>query len=92
MKASHDALVWTGAYEEAASAHLQAYFGGFGGLTRAFPCLRNDYPWGDYRPDVADSRIPAKNNTEYPGLESLAAQYHAAAMYTEASHHWLMAA
>lgn len=92
MNPEHHEPVWKDAYKEAASAHLQTYFGGFRGLTSAFPCLRDDYPWGDHRPDVVDSRIPAKNNTEYHGLETLAGQYHAAAMYAEASHHWLMAA
>jgi len=83
---------WDEAYAESASSCLELYFGGFGGLTSAFPCMRDDYPWAEHRPDVPDSRIPAKNNTEYHGLESHAGQYHSVAMYEEAGHHWLMAA
>ncbi|MBM3603914.1 MAG: hypothetical protein FJX25_03955 [Alphaproteobacteria bacterium] len=84
--------VWNDDHAEAAADYLQRYFGGLAGLSSAFPCLRDHYPWADFRHDVADSRVPAKNNTEYHGLEELAGQYHAAAMYEEASHHWLMAA
>lgn len=92
MNPAYDEPAWNDAYEDIASSHLKTYFGGFGGLTNAFSCMRDDYPWGDHRPDVVDSRIPAKNNTEYHGLELLAGQYHAAAMYAEASHNWLLAA
>jgi len=84
--------VWKDTHAEAAAEYLQHYFGGLAGLSSAFPCMRDDYPWADSRPDVADSRVPAKNNTEYHGLEKLAGQYQVAAMYEEASHHWLMAA
>ncbi|MEA3095492.1 MAG: hypothetical protein QOJ04_6834 [Caballeronia sp.] len=83
---------WDPAFSEAAAEYLQRYFGGWGGLTSSFPCMRDNYPWADHRPDVVDSRIPAKNNTEYHGLETYAAQFHATARYEEASHHWLMAA
>jgi len=92
MGPAKDAPVWEEAFAATAASYLQRYFGGFGGLTTAFPCMRDDYPWAANRPDVPDSRVPAKNNTEYHGLESLAGQYHSAAMYQEASHHWLMAA
>lgn len=54
--------------------------------------MRNSFPWADSRPPVADSRIPAKNNAEYKGLERHANQYHAAAWYDFAYHHWLLAA
>lgn len=92
MKPADSEPTWNDAYEEIAEAHLKTYFGSFNGLTSVFPCLRDRYPWGDHRPDVIDSRIPAKNNTEYHGLESYAGQYHAAGMYAESSHHWLLAA
>ncbi len=54
--------------------------------------MRDDYPWGDDRPSVADPRIPAKNNTEYKGLERHASQYQATAQYDYAYHYWLIAA
>ena len=54
--------------------------------------MRNNYLWGSHRPDVVDSRVPAKNNTEYHGLERHAMQYHATAQYEYAYHHWLLAA
>lgn len=92
MSQSINNPTWDEAYAEPASRYLDQYFGGPGGLTSAFPSMRNDYLWAAGRPAIPDSRVTAKNNTEYHGLESQAGQYHAAAMYAEASHHWLMAA
>lgn len=92
MTKGYRELQWDEADAELASNLLNRYFGGFAGLTTAFPCMRDDYPWAEHRPDVADSRIPAKNNTEYHGLEALAGQYFAAAMYEGARDHWLIAA
>lgn len=92
MTSEYSQPQWDEANAELAASYLDRYFGGFAGLTSAFPCMRNDYPWAAARAEVADSRIPAKNNTEYHGLESLAGQYFAAAMYEAASHHWLIAA
>ena len=83
---------WKPEYEELASKLLNQHFGGAQGLTNCFPCMRDDYPWGSHRPNVIDSRVPAKNNTEYHGLEKHAAQYHATAQYDYAYHHWLIAA
>ena len=83
---------WQLEYEELASQFLKQHFGSAQGLTNCFPCMRDDYPWASHRPDVVDSRVPAKNNTEYHGLEKHAAQYHATAQYDYAYHHWLIAA
>lgn len=83
---------WNSEYEKLASKFLSQHFGDARGVTNFFPCMRDDYPWGDHRPDVIDSRVPAKNNTEYHGLERLAAQYYATAQYDYAYHHWLIAA
>jgi hypothetical protein len=83
---------WKDEYRALARQFLNQHFGGAQGLTSTFPCMRGDYPWGDHRPDVIDSRIPAKNNTEYHGLERYANQYHATAQYDFAYQHWLMAA
>lgn len=74
-----------------ARLYLKQHFGSSQGLTNAFPCMRDHYRWGDHRPDVPDPRIPTKNSTEYHGLESLAAQYQAMAMYDLAANHWLLA-
>lgn len=41
---------------------------------------------------MLDSRIQAKNNTEYHGLERHAWQYHVTTQYEQSYHHWLMAA
>lgn len=84
--------VWEDTHAKAADEYFLKYFGGSDGLSSAFPCMRDNYPWASSRPDVPDSRGPAKNNTEYHGLEKLAGQYQAAAMFEEASQHWLMAA
>lgn len=54
--------------------------------------MRDTYPWAASRPEVADPRIPAKNNTEYKGLERHASQYHATGQYDFAYHHWLLVA
>ncbi|MBS8239936.1 hypothetical protein DYI22_05400 [Marinobacter lipolyticus] len=83
---------WKPEYENLASEFLKQHFGGAQGLTNCFPCMRGDYPWGAHRPDVLDSRVPAKNNTEYHGLEKHAIQYQATAQYEYAFHHWLIAA
>lgn len=84
--------VWSESYAHQASKLIENYFGSAQSLSGAFPCNRDAYPWADHRPPVVDSRVTAKNNTEYHGLEKQAGQYHAAAMYEEASQHWLMAA
>lgn len=83
---------WNADYKKLASAFLRQHFGDARGVTNYFPCMRDDYPWGDHRPDVIDSRVPAKNNTEYHGIERLAAQYYATAQYEYAYHHWMIAA
>ena len=83
--------VWNKELAARSRRYLKLYFGSAQGLTNAFPCMRNEYPWHDSRPDVADPRIPAKNNTEYHGLERLAKQYQFVAMYDVAAHHWLLA-
>lgn len=83
---------WKAEYRVLAKQFLQQNFGGPNGLTAAFPCMRDDYLWGEHRPDVVDSRVPAKNNTEYHGLERYANQYHVTAQYDFAHQHWLMAA
>lgn len=83
---------WKSEYNVLASNFLKQHFGGAQGLTSCFPCMRDEYQWGEHRPDVLDSRVPAKNNTEYHGLERHASQYHATAQYEFAYHHWLLAA
>ena len=83
---------WKPEYDALARHFLELHFGGSQGLSRVFPCMRTEYRWGSHRPPVPDARIPAKNNTEYHGLERHAAQYHATAQYEFAYHHWLMAA
>ena len=83
---------WKPAYTSLAQGFLTQYFGPRHDLAAVFPCMRVDYPWGEHRPPVGDSRVPAKNNTEYHGLESHAWQYHVTAQYEEAYHHFLMAA
>jgi len=83
---------WKSDYDALVDQFLQLHFAGARGITSLFPCMRNEYPWASHRPDVIDSRIPAKNNTEYHGLERHAWQYHATAQYEFAYHHWLLAA
>ncbi|MGD0276568.1 MAG: hypothetical protein ABSB79_11065 [Syntrophales bacterium] len=83
---------WKSEYSNLAKQFLELHFGGSQGLTTLFPCMRDEYPWDAHRPDVVDSRVPAKNNTEYHGLEKHASQYHATAQYEFAYHHWLLAA
>ena len=83
---------WKPEYDDLARQFLVQHFGGAQGLTACFPCMRKEYPWAAHRPDVLDSRVPAKNNTEYHGLERHACQYHATAQYEFAYHHWLLAA
>lgn len=83
---------WKSEYATLARQFLEQHFGGATGLTETFPCLRTEYTWGSHRPQVADSRVPAKNNTEYQGLERHASQYHATAQYEFSYHYWLMAA
>ena len=82
---------WKPEYDALARQFLVQHFGGPQGLTNCFPCMRDQYPWGRHRPDVGDSRIPAKNNTEYHGLERHASQHYATAQYEFAYHHWLLA-
>ena len=81
---------WQPEYDALAQRFLQRHFGG-PHLAESFPCMRAEYRWGAHRPLVADARIPAKNNTEYHGLEQHASQYHLTAQYEFAYHHWLMA-
>ncbi len=83
---------WKPEYDELARKLLTQHFGNAQGLTWCFPCMRDAYNWSEHRPDVADPRVPAKNNTEYHGLERYASQYHATAQYEFAYHHWLLAA
>lgn len=83
---------WKSEYTTLALEFLDLHFGESRSLSTVYPCMRSEYPWGDHRPDVIDSRIPAKNNTEYHGLERHASQYHATAQYEFSYHHWLMAA
>jgi len=83
---------WKREYEGLASQFLKQHFGGPQGVVNCFPCTRGDYPWGEHRPSVVDSRVPAKNNTEYHGLERHAMQYHATNQYEYAYHHWILAA
>lgn len=83
---------WKPEYDALASEFLKLHFRDPQGVTNCFPCMRNEYPWGNHRPDVLDSRVPAKNNTEYHGIERHAMQYHATAQYEYSYHHWLLAA
>jgi hypothetical protein len=85
---------WKPEYDELVKKFAKQHLGpkGYANLSRFFPCMRNEYAWGEHRPDVMDSRVPIKNNTEYHGLETYAKQYHVTAQYEESYHHWLMAA
>ncbi|WP_445398771.1 hypothetical protein ACSMX9_29880 [Streptomyces sp. LE64] len=83
---------WQPEYDGMAREFLTRYFGRPPNLARVYPTLRKGYPWGTHRPHVVDSRIPAKNNEEYHGLERHAWQYHVTAQYAEAFHFFLMAA
>ena len=74
---------WKPEYDVLASNFLKRHFGGAQGVTSCFPCMRDSYPWGKHRPDVVDSRVPAKNNTEYHGFEKHAIQYHVTAQRTQ---------
>jgi hypothetical protein len=85
-------FAWKPGYRALASRFLKLHFGGFQGVTSCFPCMRETYPWGNHRPQVLDSRVPAKNSTEYHGLERHAMQYHATGQYEYSYHHWLLAA
>jgi hypothetical protein len=84
--------LWRDAYRRLASRALKQHFGGCQGLTFTFPCMRDEYHWGDHRPNVADPRIPIKNNTEYHGIELHGWQWFSTAQYEEARDHWLLAA
>jgi hypothetical protein len=84
--------LWPERFKKIARAAIARYFKEPRGITYAFPTMRERYPWGKHRPFVLDPRIPAKNNTEYHGLEGLAWQYHVSALYRESFHHWLIAA
>lgn len=83
---------WKSEYEELTESFLKLHFGSSSGLTKAFPCMRDNYPWHSSKPSVVDSRTLAKNNTEYHGLENHAKQYHVTAQYEYSYHHWLLAA
>ncbi|GAA3163123.1 hypothetical protein GCM10010466_62580 [Planomonospora alba] len=83
---------WKPAYYELAEKFFSLYFGCPPRLSAVFPSVRSGYPWSGHRPKTGDSRVHAKNNDEYHGLERHAWQYHASAMYEEAYHHFLMAA
>ncbi|MBX8659118.1 MULTISPECIES: hypothetical protein [Enterobacteriaceae] len=82
---------WKQEYSQLASQFLKKHFGSAQGVTHTFPCMREDYPWNRPLGNVADSRVPAKNNTEYHGLESYAMQYHATAQYEDAYQLWILA-
>ena len=71
---------------------VSLHFGSAQGITDCFTSMRSSYPWGKHRPLVADSRIPAKANNEYHGLERHAYQYHATAQCEYSYHHWIIAA
>lgn len=82
---------WTDQLEALASEFLDKYFGAnrdasWIGLSR------DEYPWSNTEIRVGDSRIHAKNNEEYHGMERHAWQYHVTEQYAEAYHHFLMAA
>lgn len=83
---------WNEDYAVQASRFFKLHFGNTANITALFPSMRSHYPWAKYRPPVLDSRIPAKNNEEYHGLERHACQYYATAQYDYAYHYWLMAA
>jgi hypothetical protein len=87
-----DRWAWKATYDRQARRFVKLHFNGPHGLSSIFPCMRDTYPWDNSRPPVADPRIPAKNNTEYKGLERHASQYHATDQYDFANHHWLLAA
>jgi hypothetical protein len=67
---------WKLKYDVLASEFLKLHFGSAQGVTNCFPCMRNNYSWGNHRPGVIDSRARARNNTDYHGLERHAMQYH----------------
>ncbi|MCA1779634.1 MAG: hypothetical protein LC637_09685 [Xanthomonadaceae bacterium] len=85
---------WKSEYDDLTNEFAIKHFGpkGYSNITSFFPCMRDKYKWATYRPDIPDSRVAAKNNTEYHGLEEHAKQYHVTAQYEEAYHYWLMAA
>jgi hypothetical protein len=83
---------WKPEYAELSQEFLRRHFGWPPHLASTFPTMRTSYPWGDHRPPVVDSRVHAKNNTEYHGLETYAWQYHVTVQYREAYEHFLMAA
>lgn len=92
MKKNKLDLSWKTEYEELAEKFLKKHFGSSQGLTESFPSMRKSYPWGKGRPPVVDSRVLAKNNDEYHGLEKHAKQYHVTAQYYYAYQHWIIAA
>jgi hypothetical protein len=83
---------WRSEYGELARTFLARYFGSPPNLALLFHTLRPGYPWAAHRPRVLDSRVHAKNNEEYHGLERHAWQYHVTAQYAEAYHFFLMGA
>ncbi|WP_086706023.1 hypothetical protein [Streptomyces antimycoticus] len=83
---------WLPEYDRLVHELLARYFGSPPNLAAVYPTRRKGYPWSDHRPRVVDSRIPAKNNEEYHGLERHAWQYHVTVQYEEAWHFFPMAA
>lgn len=68
------------------------------GANDKYPCFRDDYLWSEDRPDVPDSRFPAKENVVIHGLETDAkkfesegAQYQTYFHYKMAADYWNMA-
>ncbi|MDT0449960.1 hypothetical protein [Streptomyces hesseae] len=83
---------WKPEYDELARSFLRQHFGWPPKLAFLYPSMRVEYPWGAHRPPVVDSRVHAKNNEEYHGLERHAWQYHATVQYAESYQFFLMAA
>jgi hypothetical protein len=83
---------WSSEHHAAAVAALQRQFGLRPDLTRLFPSHVTNYKWSPKKPAVLDSRIHAKNNIEYHGLERHAWQYHATCQYDDAFDFWMIAA
>ena len=82
---------WKPEYKRLVSRFLKQHFGGAQGLTSTFPWMETHSEENGYS-DAIDTRVSAKNRTEYRGLERFAIQYFATAQYEYAYQHWLMAA
>lgn len=65
---------------------------GPGGANDKYPCFRDDYPWSEYRPDVPDSRFPAKENVVIHGLETDAKKFEDEGLTYKTYFHYKMAA